>query len=536
MFKRMKKSIVALIMLITMLAGTATAALANHEPDVDASGRDRNHPVSLTIDHRLRPNGTPVEGAVWSLYEVRVPNTLAGQAWDLTLEQAVANGWVSTTRAATGTTGPDGIVVLTPPNQGVFVARESTPGNDRLAPDFLVSLPNYVRGVNGAPGQWIYHETARPKLDDVPYFEGKVITGVDFVDENLIVDWRMDGLHLGLGLENLMCVMLEGCDCVMCEYCVVVDGVHRTGNRCECTCDPDGCCDVFISFVDEMDERLTLIDESIEVYFLCDDAGTRIDLVHDLHWVLYFCEDSNTFEVRITRAGILHIVGPSPYNLNLPGLLFVDFSTQVDSVPCDECVNFDPECSDCMNATLGRLQNEPLLRYGRNEIGRHPGANLYLFSIEILKVSTTLVCEESGYPLRLQGAVFGLFQASDMEGPADNRTPIEGRRPVQTRTTDADGIARFIQIPDYPVNVWYVYELVAPAGHVRATSAIRVVLDRESAIHYDNFVIELPVSNAPGFELPMTGGTGTILLTIIGALLLTGATIFFVASKRRRRV
>ena len=546
MFKRMKKSMIALLMLITMLVGTATVALADHVPDIDDSGRDRNHPVSLTIEHRLRGVDEPVGGAVWSLFEVQVP---LDATWDGTLAQAIAQGWISSTAAATGTTCEDyGLVTLVPGNQGVFVARNISTPTGVTAPQFLVSLPayNHVDDLNEGAGIWLYDITARPKLDGLPEGGAKILMDVDFTEEDLIASWRFDGLQLNLGLQDLMCEGLGNCVCVRCEHCVVTpeNPINIVDELlCECTClfGAEGCCNVFISFIDQMDERLTLLPATLEVYFVRNTQenvpANRVALTQGTHWVLYENPATNTFETRITRAGILHIVGADPESPNLPVRLYVDFDTRVSPVPCEGCEYHDPDCADCMDATLGRLENAGEVGYGRNHRWGPPlppGTTNYFYNFEIAVEKVSTAIGQDGYAYRLPGAVFGLFRASDIN--SDTGAPYDVNRAVMRRTTGDDGIARFYQVPDHPNSVWYIYEITAPAGHVRSTTAIQVTLNRADAIYNETFVVELEVSNAPGFELPMTGGTGTVLLTIIGALLLTGATIFFVSSKRRRRV
>ena len=528
MFRRTKKSIVALIMLITMLAGTATAAMAT-EPNVDATGRDRNREVSLTINHQIDPTRQPIPGQEWHLIEVRVP---AGTTWDGSMD-AIEAEWLVSPPAATGTTadaGPDiGQVTLRPANQGVFIARHYGPVVEGvvLAPDFLVSLP-----YQNLDGEWIYDAVAYPKMREIPPGGNKILTGIalETVDEGYAwrMSWLFDALQIGRGAENILCANIGNCACYMCYDCE--NGI--IAGLCECECEELGCCDAFIRFVDdEMDERLTLDADSFEVFFVNAEEDT-VYLTEGDHWrLVVYDAPRNGFEVQITRVGIAYM-----YAQGVPGYLSVAFDTIAEPIPCDTCDVFDIDCDYCRAATLGRIENDGEFQWGRTGFGpryRDPSGD-YFFDIELTKFSTVNT-DAQGNPLRLEGAIFRLFPESQMTGEAGdaNRVPVNRDAGyIREVETDAYGMAIFQFIHS---GVWYVYEFQAPTGYIRHPHGIRVELVY-GGVPQGVFIYEMEVDNPPEFELPMTGGTGTILLTIIGALLLTGATIFFVASKRRRRV
>lgn len=47
-------------------------------------------------------------------------------------------------------------------------------------------------------------------------------------------------------------------------------------------------------------------------------------------------------------------------------------------------------------------------------------------------------------------------------------------------------------------------------------------------------VISLDITNNKGFNLPATGGMGTYLFTIGGLVIMAGAALLLIASKKRR--
>ena len=45
------------------------------------------------------------------------------------------------------------------------------------------------------------------------------------------------------------------------------------------------------------------------------------------------------------------------------------------------------------------------------------------------------------------------------------------------------------------------------------------------------YTVEVP--NSSGIQLPITGGTGTVIFTIIGIALMAGAVVLFVVSRKK---
>ena len=48
-------------------------------------------------------------------------------------------------------------------------------------------------------------------------------------------------------------------------------------------------------------------------------------------------------------------------------------------------------------------------------------------------------------------------------------------------------------------------------------------------------VYTVKVSNSSGIQLPITGGTGTVIFTIIGIALMVGAVVLFVVSRKKAK-
>lgn len=119
----------------------------------------------------------------------------------------------------------------------------------------------------------------------------------------------------------------------------------------------------------------------------------------------------------------------------------------------------------------------------------------------------------------------------------------EGEELTITGTVGEDGVLRFEGIPS---GTYVIKEIKAPEGYNILTETIEVVItatyeevDGEGVINYtyegaadNNGVARVTVVNQMGSELPSTGGTGTTIFYIVGAVLALAAVVLLVTRKR----
>lgn len=161
------------------------------------------------------------------------------------------------------------------------------------------------------------------------------------------------------------------------------------------------------------------------------------------------------------------------------------------------------------------------------------GPEVHTAAINITKV------DQSGAPL--DGAAFKV--ASSKENAEAGRflridgdnvvydTGDDGYAALDDYEVSPDNKAAFMGLKDSVDGAWQAYWVVeakAPAGYNLLDRPIQVAFDGTEA----GFTYELTVQNSQGFTLPKTGGTGTIVFTVIGIALLGGAVI--VAASRKR--
>lgn len=114
----------------------------------------------------------------------------------------------------------------------------------------------------------------------------------------------------------------------------------------------------------------------------------------------------------------------------------------------------------------------------------------------------------------------------------DNTYKYDPNGDVSEFTTGDDGI---IYLQGFDQATYYLYEIDAPAGYNKITSAIAVNIGKDGVVY--QYATEAPnkqiaVENNAGSLLPSTGGIGTTIFYIVGGVLLIGAGVLLVVRKR----
>ena len=190
------------------------------------------------------------------------------------------------------------------------------------------------------------------------------------------------------------------------------------------------------------------------------------------------------------------------------------------------------------NAVVGSdgTINKAEVKYTNNPDGSTDGSKkevkVYSFKIKINKK------KDNGSPLK--GATFGLYRDAAC---ADK---------IAEATSSAGGVINFGDASKLAAGTYYLKELQAPSGYSALTSVVKVVIStatpndnttydfkysmnegEENNVGEDG-VISLDITNNKGFNLPATGGMGTYLFTIGGLVIMAGAALLLIASKKRR--
>lgn len=140
---------------------------------------------------------------------------------------------------------------------------------------------------------------------------------------------------------------------------------------------------------------------------------------------------------------------------------------------------------------------------------------------------------------KLAGAKFDLYRtATQAEIDAGRtvdipHTTIKGIKLEGNLTTDNNGAATFAKYEANGENYdYYLVETRAPSGYNILDNAVKVnFTDSDVATTEGIYTVKVP--NSSGIKLPVTGGTGTVIFTIIGIALMAGAVVLFVVSRKK---
>ena len=142
---------------------------------------------------------------------------------------------------------------------------------------------------------------------------------------------------------------------------------------------------------------------------------------------------------------------------------------------------------------------------------------------------------------KLAGAKFDLYRtATQAEIDAGKSveiplTSIQGIKLEGDKVTDADGVATFEKYEANDTNYdYYLVETQAPSGYNLLDNAVKVnFTDAEVEATAGVYTVQVP--NKSGIQLPITGGTGTVIFAIIGITLMVGAVVLFVVSRKKEK-
>jgi len=468
MMKKIIKIIGLLIFVCILCAQAMLPAMA--QPNL--SGIDPDIPGRITI-HRFAGStatapttGTPLNGIPYTVTLVRlIPGTEPTPA-NLrnpdNFEPITGAGAFSATESTT-----NGIANFTNLPQGIFLVTEGThnvtPGEEPVPP-FIVGIPR--RSADGET--WIYEVDVYPKSeeDTIVELEKELELAWDQTLEAMVATWTLE---------------------------TIIPRLIGTATRLE--------------FVDELDERLTLVPGSVVGTYLrmeeIADVLTQVEATLPTTAFTVNVDSDNVLSIALTQAGFDHL---AEHAITAPdGTLTFTFRTTVTA----------PNETD-----FGLLTNDATLYYNTNEIPVIIPPTTTLFGIEVEKADV------SGR--LLDGAVFELFLDADGNYPA-----FPNATGTNIRFTTVNGI---VLIPHLLEGTFYLEEVEAPAGFRLITTRMPVTVNATTVNPDRNYTVTVQVVNEVegGFILPETGGTGAIVLTVIG-LALIGAAISLVIIVRIRR-
>ena len=304
---------------------------------------------------------------------------------------------------------------------------------------------------------------------------------------------------------------------------------------------------------DTLQAGLTLDADSIRVTgYVGGTDGTATDLTAENAGNSYYTL-TTTGAVDLGREGVSFSLVFNYDNLKNEGdVKFDTIQVAYSAVVDKDALVFNS------NADRGNLGNTAKLSYSNNPYATTASykdviddAKVYTYGIKITKVDSD---DDSQL---LPGAEFTVSLSEDGSNPISfvktgdgaYRKAESGTETGDTTVTvgaEGSGVQGMLTLSGLDADTYYLTETKAPDGYNKLGSPIEIIIadtepngivndGTDSADGADGYV-EKKVGNSDGFQLPTTGGIGTILFTAGGILLMgLGVIVLVFVILRRRR-
>lgn len=186
-------------------------------------------------------------------------------------------------------------------------------------------------------------------------------------------------------------------------------------------------------------------------------------------------------------------------------------------------------------------KNETWLKYGVNSETNHDTTTTKTFELPVFKYT-----KDGTNKKALAGATFTLSKSKDGKNPiefVEDTTTADTYRVA--KTDDADTVTKVttpasgkFTIKGLDADTYYLTETQQPAGYNKLKDPVKVVIKEDGTItvgeNTTTTVNEVEVENNTGSLLPSTGGSGTTMIYILGAILVLGSSVVLITKKRMR--
>ena len=164
--------------------------------------------------------------------------------------------------------------------------------------------------------------------------------------------------------------------------------------------------------------------------------------------------------------------------------------------------------------------------------------DVYTFGLKVVKKDATYDTK------KLAGAEFDLYREATAADDAGVKLSGENRPEVlrtgdtvyvkvntSTITTDANGEAQVSRLAE---GAYYLVETKTPNGYTLPSNAFTVTISRnDNKMVTATGIQTAEITNVSGFTLPQTGGSGTVVFTIVGISLMLAAVVVFFVLRRK---
>lgn len=265
--------------------------------------------------------------------------------------------------------------------------------------------------------------------------------------------------------------------------------------------------------------------------------------------------DGLTFNNKVEVKKGESTVESSKYTLNTTGLtdgcaFEIEFKTDFcDTLNANDTITVTYSAVLNEKAEIGNVdknKNETWLKYGDSQNTQHKTTTTKTFEMNVFKFYKDK--KNSDKETGLAGATFKLTKDSqDAENigfvKTSNKTAtndvyrVAKKGEAGTVTTITSPNSGEFTIQGLGAGTYYLTETQQPAGYNKLANAIKVEITNDGKVQVEKpegltTVDKVEVENKSGTVLPSTGGAGTTMIYLIGAVLVLGSGVVL-ATKRR---
>ena len=291
-------------------------------------------------------------------------------------------------------------------------------------------------------------------------------------------------------------------------------------------------------------------------------AGAQNYVLHDkMDQGLTF--DPDSLKVQLKKKGDTNandVASHNNYEKKTTGLETTDsctFHVEFTQTFCNALAN-DDQIIVTYSATLNEKAeigsttgntNTTYLKYGNKSETVKKTTTTYTFEVPVFKYTKDISGTETGRadaeftiskqndgsaPINLVDITSAVTTTTDKTYRVETGTPAG----VSTITTIITPDSGKFTIKGLAAGTYYLTETKAPAGYNKLTSPVEIVIDKNGTITVGtkNITSTNPVKvlNKSGSILPSTGGMGTAIFYIIGAILVVGSGVVLITKKRMK--
>lgn len=221
----------------------------------------------------------------------------------------------------------------------------------------------------------------------------------------------------------------------------------------------------------------------------------------------------------------------------------INFTKELcDGLEADDTITVAYSATVNENAVIGNVEkntNETWLKYGDSQNTQHKTTTTKTFEMNVFKFYND---KKSNTDKGLAGATFKLTKDSkDAENisfvKTSNETATDDVYRVaktgETVTTITSPKSGKFTIQGLGAGTYYLTETKQPAGYNKLSGPVTVVIDENGLVKVgESEANPVKVENKTGTVLPSTGGMGTTMIYLVGAVLVLGSGVVLVTKRR----